>query len=649
LHPIAPARPALVFVVAEDGAGKTALLSGVAADGIKAGKKVLYIYNEGDPKTDVAPLIKVAGGNPDSDLLVLLDSEVEHYVPLEGMLENAAVKPHLPGVDTLIVDALSGCEAETIKRNTIHQRVKQFKKLVREGVTVYIAVHPNRLRNVRRPSDLVPAGWGAKVQVIWMIEPTDHKGHHVLEMIRSRFDEKPWTRYPFWVSNMDGVKLAVIDVDKKNTGPTIAELLEGKNPKQLSGAMADAKAWLLDYLAKHGPRLAETEVFPDGKVRGHSEATLTRVKAITPEIGHTPQGKGPSKWFLKADERTQRTQQDKRDDRIRKLETLRDDPSAPPGEVAAARAALARMFEDESVESIESVSDERTQQSQPPEAAKPAEPGMVIFLAGNAAGHSEAALTKAKAISKGQIEHTPQDAGLSHWFLTPKPAQPTESVESVSTKGASKQTQQSQDSPPPAPPSSAAAEPECWYSPRELGLAFRKSLGVFDVDASAPGDESKRTIFARLYITASMNALSMSWGTPTNPTTVLLNPPFNTASDAARHRQPLKVWIPYALRQYTCGNVAKMVVVLWHDSSTDAHDMLLEAGACLLDLRRQRFGDTRTKGRRTFALYLLGYSEQEIQALSAALIDCGVVSGEVREIKYVTRATQAQQPDPTAA
>jgi hypothetical protein len=57
-----------------------------------------------------------------------------------------------------------------------------------------------------------------------------------------------------------------------------------------------------------------------------------------------------------------------------------------------------------------------------------------IFPAGKAAGHSEPALVKAKAISKGEIGHTPQGAGPSRWFSIPPRGQVVDSVESVSNK-----------------------------------------------------------------------------------------------------------------------------------------------------------------------------------------------------------------------
>jgi hypothetical protein len=184
-----------------------------------------------------------------------------------------------------------------------------------------------------------------------------------------------------------------------------------------------------------------------------------------------------------------------------------------------------------------------------------------------------------------------------------------------------------------------ANEPACWYCPRELGLAFKEGLGIFDVDAAAPADEAKRTIFAHHYVTAAMDALSMDWGTPGKPTTVILNAPYDKKSDAAGHHQPLTVWIPYALGQYERSNVRKITVVLWYKSETAAHNALVAAGARVLDIGRQRFGGSKSKSPMAFALYLLGYGDEEIQSLSNALVKHKVVES-VHEIHYVTRAQQ---------
>jgi KaiC/GvpD/RAD55 family RecA-like ATPase len=358
VHPLIPHSPCIVIVCADEGVGKSSSLAQVAAAKTRAGKKVLYIYGEGSPEKN-RQLMIAAGA--DMSNLVMVDCVVEHStVQLDGMLTHEAIAKHLPGVDTIIVDVASSFVSESVKRYRIRQLLAPFHGLARKGITTFIAMHPNRGRNVRKPADRVPAGWAGSAEVVWQIEASDDQGHAVVEMTRGREYPKPWKRYEFWLGeNPDGVRIAEIGAE---SSLSIMDLLAEKHPHHVPPSVVKAREWLLTYLAEHGPPLVETEIFPAGKAAGHSESAMTKAKAISSEIDHTPQGNGPSKWFLKADEQTQ---QDKRDDPIRKLETLRDNPSAPPGEIVAARAALARMSE--SVESVESVSDEQAQQTRPPE------------------------------------------------------------------------------------------------------------------------------------------------------------------------------------------------------------------------------------------------------------------------------------------
>ena len=297
-HPLIPHRPSVVLVVADDGVGKTALLCQVAAAVSGAGKKVLYICGEDNPEK-LKAMVRAAAG--DLSRVAFVDCVVDHAdVELRGMLEHAAVAPLVNGVDSIIIETLSSFESEGIKRRAIRGRLKQFHAMARNGVTTYIAMHPNRARtHVRRPAHRVPAGWGGAVEDIWMIEPSDDQGHAVLEMVRGRDYEKPWDRYPYWVSNADGVKLAVIDTEGKNTGPTIADLLEEKNPKHLPKGVLAALRWLRDYLVD-GPKLINL-IEQEGKAAGHSLSNLRRAKyASKGGIEDRKRlGDGLSEWFLR--------------------------------------------------------------------------------------------------------------------------------------------------------------------------------------------------------------------------------------------------------------------------------------------------------------------------------------------------------------
>ena len=122
-HPLIPKDPSIGLLVADDGVGKTSLFSGIAGAFSQAGKKVLYIAGEGDPKKDIEPLIKVAGG--DMRHVVIIDCVVDHVdVQLDGMLEHAAIKPHLEDAACILIENLSSFEFESIKRHRIRARLK---------------------------------------------------------------------------------------------------------------------------------------------------------------------------------------------------------------------------------------------------------------------------------------------------------------------------------------------------------------------------------------------------------------------------------------------------------------------------------------------------------------------------------------------
>ena len=254
------------------------------------------------PKEDIAPLIKAAGG--DLQNVTLVDCVVEHAdAELDGLLAHKGIAPHLPGVDCIIVDPLTSFESDSIKRHKIRRRLKQFHAQTRNGVMVFIATHPNRTRTVRKPLDLVPSGWAGNFEIVWQIEQSDQNGHAVLEMTRGRHYAPPWKRYTYWIApNADGIPVAVITDEPC---PSIADLLRERAPNHVPPSVAAADAWLRSFLAEHGPSLVETRSFPPAIAAGHSIPALVKAKAMSKgEIVHTPQGAGPSRWFLTPKART---------------------------------------------------------------------------------------------------------------------------------------------------------------------------------------------------------------------------------------------------------------------------------------------------------------------------------------------------------
>ena len=297
-HPLIPRSPCIVIVCADEGAGKTSLLAQVAAAKTRAGKKVLYIYGEGSPEKNEELMI-TAGA--DMAFMIMVDCIVEHPdVQLDGMTRHEAIAKLLPGVNSILIDTHSNFTSESVRRHTIRRLLAPFHALARKGVTTYLAMHPNRYRNVRKAAEVLPAGWAGSAEIVWQIE-VDDQGHGVLEMTRGREYPKPWARYEFWQgASGAGVRLAVIGNELPADSPlSIMYFLREKDPRHLPPSVADAREWLLAYLAEHGRSLVEKDIIPAGKAAGHSEPALVKAKAISKgQIEHTPQGTGPSQWFL---------------------------------------------------------------------------------------------------------------------------------------------------------------------------------------------------------------------------------------------------------------------------------------------------------------------------------------------------------------
>src|SRR5262249_41821581 len=65
-------------------------------------------------------------------------------------------------------------------------------------------------------------------------------------------------------------------------------------------AVKKAKDWLHDFLTEHGEVL-RNDIIAAGKAAGLSRPAIVQAKAISADsVAHTPQGIGPSKWYLKA-------------------------------------------------------------------------------------------------------------------------------------------------------------------------------------------------------------------------------------------------------------------------------------------------------------------------------------------------------------
>jgi hypothetical protein len=163
-------------------------------------------------------------------------------------------------------------------------------------------LHPNKSRaHIRNALDLVPGSWAGDIETVWQIMEIDPLGHSVVEMTRGRHHPKPWPAYSFWIASTDaGVRYAVIGEPSEIR---IRDLLASREATHIPPAVGKAKIWLHDYLAEHRETL-RNDIIDAAKVAGHSQAAIVRAKAISADtIGHTPQGIGPSKWYLIADPR----------------------------------------------------------------------------------------------------------------------------------------------------------------------------------------------------------------------------------------------------------------------------------------------------------------------------------------------------------
>ena len=238
MHPIIPYYPAVGLIVADDGSGKTALLCSIAAAKSLEGKRVLFIFGEGREEKLKAMLL-AAGADMAHVTLINCASDEDAPDDLDGIQKHALVAPHLKGVDTILIDVLTNFTSAGIKRRKIAKITRPFNRAAeKDGITTIIAAHPNRTRG-RKPAHAIPAGWAGSVDLAWLIEASDDKGHYVLEMVRGRDYPQPWDYYPYWVTDVDGVKLAVIG--ERNTGKRIAELW-GEKESETPSAVRESGA-----------------------------------------------------------------------------------------------------------------------------------------------------------------------------------------------------------------------------------------------------------------------------------------------------------------------------------------------------------------------------------------------------------------------
>ena len=164
-----------------------------------------------------------------------------------------------------------------------------------------------------------------------------------------------------------------------------------------------------------------------------------------------------------------------------------------------------------------------------------------------------------------------------------------------------------------------------WYTDERLLAA----LDIVDLDPCAPRPGDERKVRARRFLTDEENGKAQSWQNPDGTAaSVYMNCPYDD----------IDAWTDKLLSERGAGNVYKAIACL-PDKSPGWFDKLWDAGCAYVKVGRLRFGGRTGSDFNDTALFLFGYSKEEIDALVVRLIACGIKRAKV--IRYCEEILQS--------
>ena len=218
-----------------------------------------------------------------------------------------------------------------------------------------------------------------------------------------------------------------------------------------------------------------------------------------------------------------------------------------------------------------------------------------IFEARVDAGHSEAAVVRAKAL--GKISHRKRVGdGLSEWF---------DSVDGVDPVAAAQLDQLSQTTHAP-----------CDYTPKSVMDALHACFGRCALDPASPAVPVH--VQCRRWYTKADDGLSKSWAISENGW-LFLNPPWGSRKEKVIH-----LWVAKALREFEAGNVKRMVLLIRYRRTRAFDKLFAVRGAQLFNLGGLKFGAHKVKHPTETALFLIGFTPEDGERLQEAFERHGV-------------------------
>ena len=151
-----------------------------------------------------------------------------------------------------------------------------------------------------------------------------------------------------------------------------------------------------------------------------------------------------------------------------------------------------------------------------------------------------------------------------------------------------------------------------------------------DLDPCAPPPGDERKVRAHRFLTEAENGKAQSWRNPdgTAAICVYMNCPYDD----------IDAWTDKLLTECGANNVYKAIACL-PDKSPGWFDKLWDAGCAYIKVGRLCFGGRTGSDFNDTALFLFGYSKEEIDALVVRLTACGIKRAKV--IRYCEEILQS--------
>lgn len=296
----------MVIVEGDPGDGKSVMSCDLAArfstgarmpDGSRCTEgpiEVVMVSAEDDPNDTIKPRLRVAGANLTKIHLITEGSipgspfDLGRDVPA---LEHF-VREH--GVKIVFIDPLMAFMPANVNTNSDHEVRRALHPLIRmsmrTGCTLVVIRHLTKGR-----TKAITAGGGSiafigAARVGFLVGPhPDDETKRVLSCVKINVGEKPATLGYVVKADKFNPKLPRLQWDDEPLTLSAQEILDHDDDSgEGKGAKDDAREWLAEELAIAPSGRSWKEIIGAGRVDGHSEATLRRVRNAVARAERNP-------------------------------------------------------------------------------------------------------------------------------------------------------------------------------------------------------------------------------------------------------------------------------------------------------------------------------------------------------------------------